>query len=170
MTDTIDVREGNERRKQLLAQLLAQLQAQGGMGGVGGIGFPGLGARPVLGGGRFSFGGGGRASLPVPGITQASRVRPGLGLGPGSVGRPGNPFDVSPGPGLPVLPQPARPVTSPSATPERPGLPTNMAPDSAPGVSSVGTSGLIPVGNGLFYDPSFGGFRGVPPGGGKVLV
>ena len=178
----VDPRLGNERRKQLMAKLAAQMMgsnnayaAQAGLGPLrGGAGYGG--------GTAFHSGTANRpqaspfSTQGLPSLPQALRDL----LGPGGVGRgmptehsprPGLPFDpnLTPGGGPPITPLtpsgPANPMPTTPSLPGPVGGPNGGGPGAAGpvGIMSLPSPapsaqpnpvGLQPLGNGLFYDPA----------------
>jgi hypothetical protein len=186
----IDPRYANDRRKRLAARLMQQGAA---------LGHPALGMAKVfhgaIGAGRAPFANLTFDSFLPPGLANK--------LGPGGYGRPGaGQFSPGPGiaavvqPPVPVIPPPAPnpspiggghgtvPAPAPSGdfggghgstTPPPPpaGGGDIINPPSGGDVNNVSSSNLIPLGGGVYFDPTtgqvFGGGGSATLGHGSVL-
>jgi hypothetical protein len=144
--ETLDVREGNERRKRLLQQLLAQAQQQGLAGGAPSAApaFGNLFRRAPLGASRIARNRSDARSA-RPGITLATQINPALAARLGAAGmHRGNAHDHSEGPGLPVTP-PAPPKShSPIGGGLLPPAPPGWISAGGPMAPSSGTNAESP--------------------------
>lgn len=175
----MDVRVGNDRRKQLLQQLFQQFSGMMQRQGQGAAPNLAPGMRPTSSTSNMFLGGGGRAA--APNFTHPDGMPKGLEsqLGPGGYGS-GTVWDASQGEGAPVghrpapvpLPTPPSvPVPGPPGTGQQPpgggSLPVGTAPIGQQPIGVVDLpnprpnyNGMIALGGGMFFDPSTGQVHG----------